>query len=209
MRRLREKLGAGGEASGHRPRRRLSVCGITNCLWPSLAIIARSSRLSPSIFSGGGKNSAASNGNCRRTSRISSGGSSRRRLDAKAQQQVLFNSMLEGLLLAGPQPENLPRQPRLQKPVRHQDRIARQNRHGSAAPARARRTGRAAWKRKGQVLDYELKLPELNERWLQVNAAVISNSAGEREGHHSCLSRSDAAQAARTHARGIRRQRQP
>ena len=34
----------------------------------------------------------------------------------------------------------------------------------------------------GQVLDYELKLPELSERWLQVNAAVISNSTGEREG---------------------------
>jgi two-component system phosphate regulon sensor histidine kinase PhoR len=35
---------------------------------------------------------------------------------------------------------------------------------------------------KGQVFDHEFKLPELNERWLQVNAAVISNSAGEREG---------------------------
>src|ERR1019366_2289067 len=34
----------------------------------------------------------------------------------------------------------------------------------------------------GQALDYELKLPELSERWLQVNAAAISNSAGEREG---------------------------
>ena len=34
----------------------------------------------------------------------------------------------------------------------------------------------------GQVFDYELKLPDLNERWLRVNAAVISNSAGEREG---------------------------
>ena len=33
-----------------------------------------------------------------------------------------------------------------------------------------------------QVFDYELKLPDLSERWLQVNAAVISNSAGEREG---------------------------
>jgi two-component system, OmpR family, phosphate regulon sensor histidine kinase PhoR len=33
-----------------------------------------------------------------------------------------------------------------------------------------------------QVLDYELKLPELSERWLQVNAAAIFNSAGEREG---------------------------
>jgi len=33
-----------------------------------------------------------------------------------------------------------------------------------------------------QVFEYELKLPELSARWLQVNAAVISNSAGEREG---------------------------
>ena len=34
----------------------------------------------------------------------------------------------------------------------------------------------------GQVFDYELKLPDLSERWLRVNASVISNSAGEREG---------------------------
>lgn len=34
----------------------------------------------------------------------------------------------------------------------------------------------------GQVFDYELKLPELSERWLQVNAAAIFNSTGEREG---------------------------
>ena len=34
----------------------------------------------------------------------------------------------------------------------------------------------------GQVFDYELKLPDLSERWLRVNAAGISNSAGEREG---------------------------
>ncbi|MGH7975841.1 MAG: sensor histidine kinase, partial [Limisphaerales bacterium] len=33
-----------------------------------------------------------------------------------------------------------------------------------------------------QVFDHELRLPELNERWLRVNAAVIENSAGEREG---------------------------
>ena len=33
-----------------------------------------------------------------------------------------------------------------------------------------------------QVLDYEIKLPDLNERWLQVNAAVITNSTGERDG---------------------------
>jgi two-component system phosphate regulon sensor histidine kinase PhoR len=34
----------------------------------------------------------------------------------------------------------------------------------------------------GQVFDYEVRLPELTERWLRVNAAVISNSTGEREG---------------------------
>jgi two-component system phosphate regulon sensor histidine kinase PhoR len=34
----------------------------------------------------------------------------------------------------------------------------------------------------GQVLDYELKLPKLSERWLQVNAASIFDSAGQREG---------------------------
>jgi len=33
-----------------------------------------------------------------------------------------------------------------------------------------------------QVLDYEIKLPDLNERWLQVNAAAITNAGGEREG---------------------------
>ncbi len=33
-----------------------------------------------------------------------------------------------------------------------------------------------------QVFGHEIKLPELNERWLQVNAAAITNSAGEREG---------------------------
>lgn len=32
------------------------------------------------------------------------------------------------------------------------------------------------------MFDYEVKLPDLTERWLRVNASVISNSAGEREG---------------------------
>jgi two-component system phosphate regulon sensor histidine kinase PhoR len=32
------------------------------------------------------------------------------------------------------------------------------------------------------VLDYEIRLPDMNERWLQVNAAAITNAAGEREG---------------------------
>jgi two-component system phosphate regulon sensor histidine kinase PhoR len=34
----------------------------------------------------------------------------------------------------------------------------------------------------GQVLDYEMRLPRLNERWLQVNAAIIYDAEGEREG---------------------------
>ena len=43
-------------------------------------------------------------------------------------------------------------------------------------------TSSSALEAERQVFDYELKLPDLNERWLQVNAAVITNSAGEREG---------------------------
>ena len=39
-------------------------------------------------------------------------------VDAQAQQQVLFNSMLEGLLLLDRQTPDLPRQPRVQEPVR-------------------------------------------------------------------------------------------
>ncbi len=60
-----------------------------------------------------------------------------------------------------------------------------------------------------QVLDYELKLPDLSERWLQVNAAVINNSAGEREGtilvFHD-LTRLKKLERTRA---GICRQRQP
>ena len=33
-----------------------------------------------------------------------------------------------------------------------------------------------------QVLGYELKLPGLNERWLQINAAAIFNGQGRRHG---------------------------
>jgi len=34
----------------------------------------------------------------------------------------------------------------------------------------------------GQVFDYDLKLPDLNERWLRANAAAVFNSVGERDG---------------------------
>lgn len=102
-------------------------------------------------------------------------------IDAKAQQQVLFNSMLEGLLL-------LDRSRRIYLANR-----AFKNLFGVKSELRgksvmevlrlhelAELTERVEAEK--QVFDYELKVPELNERWLQVNAAVISNSAGEREG---------------------------
>ena len=101
--------------------------------------------------------------------------------DAKAQQQVLFNSMLEGLLL-------LDRNRRIYLANR-----AFKNLFGLKTELRGKTVMEALRvhelaalvervESEGQVLDYELKLPELSERWLQVNAAAISNSAGEREG---------------------------
>ena len=102
-------------------------------------------------------------------------------IDARAQQQVLFNSMLEGLLL-------LDRSRKIYLANR-----AFKNLFGVKTELRgktvmevlrlhelAELVERAESEK--QVFDYELKVPELNERWLQVNAAVISNSAGEREG---------------------------
>ena len=102
-------------------------------------------------------------------------------VDAKAQQQVLFNSMLEGLLL-------LDRTHRIYLANR-----AFKNLFGVKAELRGKTVMEVLRlhelaeliervEAEKQVFDYELKVPELNERWLQVNAAVISNSAGEREG---------------------------
>lgn len=102
-------------------------------------------------------------------------------VDAKAQQQVLFNSMLEGLLL-------LDRNRRIYLANR-----AFKNLFGLKAELRGKTIMEALRVHElaalvervesdGQVFDYELKLPELSERWLQVNAAAIFNSAGEREG---------------------------
>jgi two-component system, OmpR family, phosphate regulon sensor histidine kinase PhoR len=102
-------------------------------------------------------------------------------IDAKAQQQVLFNSMLEGLLL-------LDRSHKIYLANR-----AFKNLFGVKTEMRGKtimevlRLHELAElvdriEAEKQVFDYELKVPELNERWLQVNAAVISNSAGEREG---------------------------
>ncbi|HEV2437171.1 MAG TPA: ATP-binding protein [Verrucomicrobiae bacterium] len=102
-------------------------------------------------------------------------------VDARAQQQVLFNSMLEGLLL-------LDRHRRIYLANR-----AFKNLFGLKTELRGKTIMEALRvhelaalvervEKDGQVFDYELKLPELSERWLQVNAAAISNSTGEREG---------------------------
>jgi two-component system phosphate regulon sensor histidine kinase PhoR len=102
-------------------------------------------------------------------------------VDAKAQQQVLFNSMLEGLLL-------LDRNRKIYLANR-----TFKNLFGIKAELRGKTVMEALRlheladlvervETKGHVFEHELKLPELNERWLQVNAAVITNSAGEREG---------------------------
>jgi len=102
-------------------------------------------------------------------------------IDAQAQQQVLFNSMLEGLLL-------LDRTRRIYLANR-----AFKNLFGLKIELRGKTIMEALRlheladlvervETEGQVFDYELKLPELSGRWLRVNAAVISNSAGEREG---------------------------
>jgi two-component system phosphate regulon sensor histidine kinase PhoR len=102
-------------------------------------------------------------------------------IDAKAQQQVLFNSMLEGLLL-------LDRNRKIYLANR-----AFKNLFNLKIELRGKTIMEALRlhelaelvervEAEKQVFEYELKLPELSARWLQVNAAVISNSAGEREG---------------------------
>lgn len=102
-------------------------------------------------------------------------------VDAKAQQQVLFNSMLEGLLL-------LDRNRKIYLANR-----AFKNLFGIKTELRGKTVMETlrlheladlieSVETEGQVFDHELKLPELSERWLRVNAAVIKNSAGEREG---------------------------
>jgi len=102
-------------------------------------------------------------------------------IDAKAQQQVLFNSMLEGLLL-------LDRNRRIYLANRAFKKLfgLKAELRGKTVMEALRVHELAALVERvesdGQVFDYELKLPELSERWLQVNAAAISNSAGEREG---------------------------
>jgi two-component system, OmpR family, phosphate regulon sensor histidine kinase PhoR len=102
-------------------------------------------------------------------------------VDAKAQQQVLFNSMIEGLLLldrtqkiylANRSFKNLFG---LKVELRGKTVLEALRLHELDDLVRRVQTD-------GQVFDYEFKLSDLSERWLRVNAAVISNSVGEREG---------------------------
>ena len=101
--------------------------------------------------------------------------------DAQAQQKTLFDSMLEGLLL-------LDRGRKI-----HLANRAFKNLFEVKAELRGKTVVEALRlheldellrraEAEKQVLDYEIKLPGLAERWLQVNAAAITNAAGEREG---------------------------
>ena len=102
-------------------------------------------------------------------------------VDAKAQQQVLFNSMLEGLLL-------LDRNRKIYLANRAFKGLfnIKTELRGKTVMEALRLHELADLienvEAKDQVFDHELKLPDLSERWLQVNAALVKNSAGEREG---------------------------
>ena len=102
-------------------------------------------------------------------------------LEAKAQQQVLFNSMLEGVLLLDRNRKihllNTALRELFQLKVEVRGKTIVEALRFHELDELVNRV-----EAEQQVLDYEIKLPDLNERWLQVNAAVIANSAGEREG---------------------------
>jgi two-component system phosphate regulon sensor histidine kinase PhoR len=155
------------------------VSSISTAMWPVLTIIAFASAAGLHFWWRARFNAQQE----RRTAEIEAAQRQQRQtsLDAKAQQQVLFNSMLEGLLL-------LDRSRKIYLANR-----AFKNLFGLKAELRGKTIVEALRlheldelvrrvEAEQQVLDYELKLPDLNERWLQVNAAVITNSAGERDG---------------------------
>lgn len=102
-------------------------------------------------------------------------------VQAAAQQQIIFNAMLEGLLL-------LDCNRRIQLTNRAFDQLF-------TLPTETR--GKTVMEvlrlhelttlidrveAEGQVLGYEMQLPSLQERWLRVNGATISDAAGQREG---------------------------
>ena len=99
----------------------------------------------------------------------------------QAQEEVIFNSMVEGLLL-------LDERGHIQLANRAFVRL-----FGLTADPRGRTIIEAlrlhelaalvtSLEAHKQVLGYELKLPGLGERWLQINAAAIFNGHGRRHG---------------------------
>ncbi len=102
-------------------------------------------------------------------------------LQVQTQQEVLFDSMLEGLLL-------LDERGRIQLANRALAEL-----FGVTVDIRGRTIMEAlrlhelaalvsSLDTQKQVLGYELKLPGLKERWLQINAAIILNGDGRRHG---------------------------
>lgn len=101
--------------------------------------------------------------------------------EARSQQQVLFNSMLEGLLL-------LDRKRQIYLVNRaFKDLFAVTGDLRGKTIMEALRSHELAdlverVEKEGQVLDAELRLSGFAERWLQVNAAAIADASGGREG---------------------------
>jgi two-component system phosphate regulon sensor histidine kinase PhoR len=101
--------------------------------------------------------------------------------DAQAQQKTLFDSMLEGLLL-------LDRHRKIYLANRAFKGLfdLKTDLRGKTVVEALRLNELDELLRRvevdQQVLDYEIRLPGAGVRCLQVNAAVVSNSAGEREG---------------------------
>jgi len=102
-------------------------------------------------------------------------------VDAQVQQKALFDSMLEGVLLldrgrkihlANRTFKNLFN---LKTELRGKTVVEALRLHELDELLARVEAGQS-------VLDYEIRLPDLNERWLQVNAAAITNATGEREG---------------------------
>ena len=100
-------------------------------------------------------------------------------VDAQAQQKTLFDSMLEGLLL-------LDRSRKIflaNRAFKNLFDVKTELRGKTVVEALRLHELDELLQRaetEKQVLDYEIKLPGLTERWLQVNAAAITNAAGER-----------------------------
>jgi two-component system phosphate regulon sensor histidine kinase PhoR len=102
-------------------------------------------------------------------------------VDAQAQQKVLFDSMLEGLLLLD-RNRKIYLANRTFKSLFNLKVEVRGKTIVEALRLHELDELLSRVEVEKSVLDYEIKLPDMNERWLQVNAAAITNAAGEREG---------------------------